>query len=75
MYLPNGYGDPVKEYWKLVKDVTLWDVSVERVVEISGAGYAPEGGFAVDGCTREPAAAGDLLELLGHDVAGAAVAL
>jgi glycine cleavage system T protein len=36
MYLPNGYRDPVKEYWKLVRDVTLWDVSVERIVEISG---------------------------------------
>lgn len=36
MYLPNGYSDPVKEYWKLVRDVTLWDVSVERIVEISG---------------------------------------
>src|SRR3989337_545435 len=36
MYLPNCYSDPVKEYWKLVRDVTLWDVSVERIVEISG---------------------------------------
>ena len=36
MYLPNCYSDPVKEYWKLVHDVTLWDVSVERIVEISG---------------------------------------
>ncbi len=36
MYLPNCYSDPVKEYWKLVRDVTLWDVSVERIVEIRG---------------------------------------
>ncbi len=36
MYLPNCYSDPIKEYWKLVRDVTLWDVSVERIVEISG---------------------------------------
>jgi glycine cleavage system T protein len=36
MYLPNFYDDPVKEYWKLVNDVTLWDVSVERIVEIKG---------------------------------------
>src|SRR4030067_3424287 len=36
MYLPTCYSDPVKEYWKLVRDVTLWDVSVERIVEISG---------------------------------------
>ena len=36
MYLPNHYDDPVKEYWRLVHDVTLWDVSVERQVEITG---------------------------------------
>ena len=36
MYLPNGYDDPVAEYWKVVNDVTLWDVSVERQVEITG---------------------------------------
>ncbi len=36
MYLPNYYDDPVNEYWKLIHDVTLWDVSVERVVEITG---------------------------------------
>jgi aminomethyltransferase len=35
-YLPNYYDDPIKEYWKLIRDVTLWDVSVERVVEITG---------------------------------------
>lgn len=35
-YLPNYYDDPVKEYWKLIQDVTVWDVSVERIVEISG---------------------------------------
>ena len=36
MYHPNTYGDPVEEYWSLVNDVTLWDVSVERIVEITG---------------------------------------
>jgi len=36
MYLPNYYDDPVREYWTLIRDVTLWDVSVERVVEITG---------------------------------------
>src|SRR5215472_13954097 len=36
MYLPAYYDDLVAEYWALVNDVTLWDVGVERVVEISG---------------------------------------
>jgi len=36
MLHPNTYGDPVEEYWALVNDVTLWDVAVERIVEITG---------------------------------------
>lgn len=36
MYLPAEYDDPVAEYWALVNGVTLWDVGVERVVEIGG---------------------------------------
>ena len=36
MYLPMSYDDPVNEYWKLINDVTLWDVGVERIVEITG---------------------------------------
>ncbi len=36
MYLPAYYNDPVEEYWRLLNDVTLWDVSVERQVEITG---------------------------------------
>ena len=36
MYLPGYYADPVEEYWALLNDVTVWDVSVERIVEISG---------------------------------------
>src|SRR5680860_1295594 len=35
-YHPRHYGDPVEEYWHLLKGVTLWDVGVERQVEISG---------------------------------------
>ena len=36
MYLPSYYDDPVTEYWALVNDVTIWDVGVERIVEITG---------------------------------------
>ncbi|MGH3321035.1 MAG: glycine cleavage T C-terminal barrel domain-containing protein [Streptosporangiaceae bacterium] len=35
-YHPRHYGDPIEEYWHLVEGVTLWDVGVERQVEISG---------------------------------------
>lgn len=36
MYLPAYYDDPVKEYWHLLEHVTLWDVGVERIVQIRG---------------------------------------
>lgn len=36
MYMPLYYDSPVADYWKLVEGVTLWDVGVERQVEISG---------------------------------------
>jgi aminomethyltransferase len=35
-YHPRHYGDPVKEYWELLEGVTMWDVGVERQIEISG---------------------------------------
>ena len=35
-FLPSYYTDPVTEYWHLLKHVALWDVAVERNVEISG---------------------------------------
>jgi len=35
-YHPRHYGDPVSEYWHLLEGVTLWDVGVERQVEIKG---------------------------------------
>jgi glycine cleavage system aminomethyltransferase T len=36
MLLPAHYHDPVEEYWHLLKHVTIWDVAVERIVEITG---------------------------------------
>ncbi|MGH2635863.1 MAG: glycine cleavage T C-terminal barrel domain-containing protein [Actinomycetota bacterium] len=36
MLLPTLYEDPVAEYRALLNDVTLWDVSVERCVEVRG---------------------------------------
>jgi glycine cleavage system aminomethyltransferase T len=36
MLLPTLYDDPVAEYRALLENVTVWDVAVERCVEISG---------------------------------------
>ncbi len=36
MLLPAHYDDVETEYWAVVNDVTIWDVAVERIVEISG---------------------------------------
>jgi aminomethyltransferase len=35
-YLPGYYDDPIVEYWHLLNAVTMWDVGVERQVEITG---------------------------------------
>jgi glycine cleavage system aminomethyltransferase T len=36
MYLPGYFDDPETEYWVLNDGVTMWDVGVERTVEVSG---------------------------------------
>lgn len=36
MLFPVRFGDFEEEYWHLIHHVTLWDVSVERQVEITG---------------------------------------
>ena len=36
MFLPTGYGNPDKEYWRLINGVSMWDVGVQRQVELSG---------------------------------------
>lgn len=40
-YLPTCFSDPVSEYWSLVNDVTLWDVTCERQIEITGPDAFP----------------------------------
>ncbi len=35
-YMPTAYSDAVTEYWSLVNDVTLWDVTCQRQIEIEG---------------------------------------
>jgi aminomethyltransferase len=36
MLIPTLYDDDEREYWHLVEHVGLWDVAVERQVEITG---------------------------------------
>jgi aminomethyltransferase len=36
MFMPLYYDSPEADYWRLVTDVTLWDVAAERQVSISG---------------------------------------
>jgi len=36
MYMPRDFGDPAQNFWSLVNDAILCDVSVERQVEIKG---------------------------------------
>ena len=36
MWMPVGYDTPVNEYWNVVERAGLWDVGVQRCVEVSG---------------------------------------
>ena len=43
MLMPVSYGHPMEEYDRLMNGVALWDVSVERQVEIIGPGCSEAG--------------------------------
>ena len=36
MMMPTGYGNREAEYWRLINGVAMWDVAVERQVELRG---------------------------------------
>lgn len=36
MWMPVGYDTPVSEYWNVIERASLWDVGVQRCVEIAG---------------------------------------
>ncbi|MEM7745182.1 MAG: glycine cleavage T C-terminal barrel domain-containing protein [Pseudomonadota bacterium] len=36
MMMPTSYGDPEAEYWRLINGVAMWDVAVERQVQVAG---------------------------------------
>jgi glycine cleavage system aminomethyltransferase T len=68
MYLPAHYDDLVTEYWALVNDVTLWDVGVERVVEISGPdGFALANALTCRDLTRCAAGQGKYTPIIAPD--------
>jgi glycine cleavage system aminomethyltransferase T len=68
MYLPAYYDDLVTEYWALVNDVTLWDVGVERVVQISGPdGFALANALTCRDLTRCAAGQGKYAPVIAPD--------
>ncbi|MEM6728555.1 MAG: glycine cleavage T C-terminal barrel domain-containing protein [Pseudomonadota bacterium] len=36
MLIPRGYGDREAEYWRLINAVSMWDVAVQRQVQLKG---------------------------------------
>jgi glycine cleavage system aminomethyltransferase T len=36
MMMPTGFGHPEDEYWRLINGVAMWDVAVERQVQLKG---------------------------------------
>jgi glycine cleavage system aminomethyltransferase T len=35
-YMPTSYGDNVRDYWSLVNDVTLWDTTCQKQIQVTG---------------------------------------
>jgi aminomethyltransferase len=50
MLMPTSFGDPQAEYWRLLNGVSMWDVAVERQVELQGPDAAR---LAQALCTRD----------------------
>jgi glycine cleavage system aminomethyltransferase T len=68
MYLPAYYDELAAEYWALVNDVTLWDVGVERVVEISGPdGFALTNALTCRDLTRCSVGQGKYAPIIAPD--------
>jgi glycine cleavage system aminomethyltransferase T len=36
MLMPTSYGKPEEEYWRIINGVSMWDVAVERQVQLKG---------------------------------------
>ncbi|MCP4319654.1 MAG: glycine cleavage system protein T [Hyphomicrobiales bacterium] len=36
MLMPTGYGKPEEEYWRIINGVSMWDVAVERQIQLLG---------------------------------------
>ena len=34
MLMPTSFGRPEEEYWRLIREVSMWDVACERQVEL-----------------------------------------
>src|SRR5262249_3713164 len=67
-YLPPPHDDLAAEYWALVNDVTLWDVGVERVVQISGPdGFVLTNALTCRDLTRCAAGQGKYAPIIAPD--------
>src|SRR5262249_61953724 len=68
MCVPAYYDELATEYWALLNDVTLWDVGVERVVEISGPdGFALTNMLTCRDLTRCAAGQGKYAPIIAPD--------
>ena len=36
MLMPTSYGNPEAEYWRIIEGVSMWDVGIERQVQLAG---------------------------------------
>ena len=68
MILPQSFGDPEKEYWDLIERCAMWDVAVERQVQLEG----PDAGALAQilsprDLSRQQIGQGKYVALCNHD--------
>ncbi len=67
MYMPVSYGDPMAEYWRLVDGVAMWDVSVQRQVELRGPdAHALAQAVSARDLTRQEVGQGKYAPMVDH---------
>ena len=56
MLMPTSYGNPEAEYWRIIEGVSMWDVGIERQVQLAGhdALKRHQLGVVLEGDTPDP---------------------
>ena len=68
MLMPTSYGSPEEEYWRLIEGVSMWDVAVERQVQLEGPdAYSLAQALCVRDLSKAKVGQGKYVPVCDHD--------